>query len=324
MAGFYLCRGDPACGTGRYEQTGGFKMKRTFSLAAILLFSAAAVFAAGRPELVYERTFSLEGINSISIDYSSGGIVFREGADNTLSFREYLNDNNEAYFARSSATGGIITIETGRRPWFRHLRARLEVYLPRSFGGDCRVSLGSGSLEAETGITVSGAIDIALSSGNARLRTVNAGEIKLRSQSGSVHAEGLYGKTDLRLSSGSLYVSELHGSGHEVRLSSGTVQIDAASGAGRFSSSSGSISLGISRLEGDLAFELSSGSLKLDLPRDASFFLDAETSSGRVVVESGGDIFSVKDRSSILRPVGDKPEFTIRAKLSSGNITIMR
>ena len=299
-------------------------MKRTVSLAAILLFSAAAVFAGGKPELVYERTFSLEGINSVSIDYSSGGIVFREGADNSFSFREYLNENNEAYFARSSATGGIITVETGRRPWFRHLRARLEVYLPRSFEGDCRVLLGSGSLEAETDIAVSGELDLTLSSGNARLRKVNARDIRLRSQSGSVHAEGLYGKTDLRLSSGSLYVSELHGGGHDVRLSSGTVKIDAASGAGRFSSSSGSISLGIVRLEGDLDFELSSGSLKLGLPRDASFFFDAETSSGKVAVESGGDFFSVKDRASVMRPVGDNPQFTIRAEVSSGNITITR
>ena len=297
-------------------------MNRTVLLAATFLFSAAALFAAGRPELVYERDFSLEGINSISIDYSSGKVVFMEGDDNAFSFKEYLAEDNKAYFARSSATGGIITVETGRRPWFRHLRARLEVYLPRSFEGDCRVSLGSGSLEAETDIAVSGTADIIVSSGNARLRTVNAGDIKLRSQSGSVHAEGLYGKTNLRLSSGSLYVAELHGSGHEVRLSSGTAKIDAASGPGRFFSSSGNISLGIARLEGDLDFEISSGSLKLGLPRDASFFLDAETSSGSVTVESGGDVFSIKNRSSVIRPVGDNPQFTVRAAISSGNIII--
>ena len=84
---------------------------------ALFALCAAAVFAGGKAELVNERSFPVEGINTISIEYSSGRVVFLEGGDNTLSFREYMSADKPKYYAQSSATGGIITIENGRRPW---------------------------------------------------------------------------------------------------------------------------------------------------------------------------------------------------------------
>jgi hypothetical protein len=293
-------------------------------LCALFILCGINVFAEGSAELVNERSFPLEGINTISIDYSSGTVVFMEGSGNTFSFKEYMSTDNPAFYALSSATGGIITIERGKRPWIRHLRTRLEVYIPRSFEGDYRVSLGSGSIEAKAGITAAGTVSIEVSSGTTRLRNVSAKNIKLRGRSGSIHAEDLQGNTDIRIDSGGLNVTGMHGGEHQIRLISGSVKIEAASGAGRFSVVSGSINLGISQLNGNLDFDISSGSLDLDLPRNAAFNMDAETSSGRIRVKSGDDTFSVRNRSSVIRPVGDNPEFTIRAEVNSGNITIRR
>ena len=293
-------------------------------LCALFVFCGTAAFAEGKPELVNERSFPLEGISAISIEYNSGRVVFMEGSDNTLSFKEYMSTNKSVCYALSSATGGIITIEPGRRPWFRHLRARLEVYLPRSFEGDYRVSLGSGSIEAKADITAAGTVSIDVQSGITRLRNVNARNIKLREQSGSIHVEGLHGNTDVRIESGGLNVSGMHGGEHQVRMVSGSAKIEAASGAGRFSVVSGSVTMEMTELNGNLDFDITSGSLNLELPRNAAFNLDAETSSGRIRVESGNDTFSVKNRSSVIRPVGDNPEFTVRAEVNSGNITIRR
>jgi hypothetical protein len=291
---------------------------------ALFALLAAAASAEGKPELVNERSFPVEGINLISIEYSSGRVVFLEGGDNTLSFREYMSGGKTKYYAQSSAAGGIIAIENGRRPWFRRLRARLEVYLPRSFAGDCRVSLGSGNIEAKTDIAIQGEVRVSTSSGTTRLQKLRAQKIRLRAQSGSIHAIGLYGDTDMQISSGGLHIGELEGGDHQVRLSSGSANIALASGGGSFSSSSGNITMEMARLSGDLAFELSSGNLDLTLPHNAAFYLDAETSSGGVSVKSGDDSFSVQNRASVLRPVGDNPQFTIRAEVSSGNIDIVR
>ena len=300
------------------------KTKIRIALCVMFVLRGAGVFAEGNAELVNERRFPLEGINAISIDYSSGNVIFVEGADNTFSFKEYMSTNDSAFYALSSASGGIITIERGRRPWFRHLRARLEVYIPRSFEGDYRVSLGSGSIEAKADITAAGTVSIEVLSGMMRLRKVSARNIKLRERSGSIRAEGLYGNTDIRIDSGGLNVSAMHGSEHQARILSGSVTIEAASGGGRFSVTSGSVTMEMTELNGNLDFDISSGSLNLELPRNAAFNLDAETSSGRIRVDSGNDAFSVRNRSSVIRPVGDNPEFTIRAEVTSGNITIRR
>ena len=293
-------------------------------VCALFVLCGTAAFAEGSVELVNERSFSLEGIKTISIEYGAGRVVFMEGSGGTLSFKEYMNTNNPAFYSLSSETGGIITIEPGRRPWFRHLRARLEVYLPRSFEGDYRVSLGSGSIEAKADITTTGTVGIDVQSGIMRLRNVSARDIKLREQSGSIYAEGLRGNTDVRIESGRLNVSGMHGGDHQMRIVSGSAKIEAASGAGRFSVVSGSVTMEMTELNGNLDFHISSGFLNLELPRNAAFHLDAETTSGGIRVESGNDAFSIKNRSSVIRPVGDNPEFTIRAEVNSGNITIRR
>jgi hypothetical protein len=293
------------------------------AFSAMIIMYPAAVSANGSAELIKEQAFTLAGINTISISYGSGKIIFMEGQEGRLSFKEYLNSGNEKYFARASASGGKLDIERGSRPLFRHLRARLEVYLPPSFAGSYRIRLGSGSLEADTDINAETA-NINVSSGTLRLQKITAEKIRLRASSGSIHAAGLYGETDIELSSGSLFLDALTGGEHHVHLSSGSAKISGVSGKGNFSASSGNITLEAVELSGDLAFELSSGSLHLTLPKDAAFNLDAETSSGSVNVNSSGDTYIIKGRSSVLRPIGENPEFTVFAKLSSGNITINR
>ena len=305
------------------------KNKVLLIFIASFAFCVTAVFANGRAEpvnaeLVNEGKFDLDGITTISISYDSGRVLFLEGSDNTLSFKEYLSSDNEKHYASSSASGALITIESGKRPWFGLSRARLEVYIPRSFEGDYRVSMASGNLEANTGIAATGRADFSVQSGTMRLEKVSAGSIRLRAASGSIHILGLYGNTDAQLSSGSLYVSEMQGCEHRVRLSSGSAEIAGVSGGGSFSSLSGRITMEVTRLSADLDFNLSSGSLDLTLPRNAAFHLDAETSSGSINVNSGNDSYAVKSRSSVMRPIGDNPEFTIRAEISSGSITIKR
>jgi DUF4097 and DUF4098 domain-containing protein YvlB len=165
--------------------------------------------------------------------------------------------------------------------------------------------------------------DFSVQSGAMRLEKVSAGSIRLRAASGSIRSPGLYGNTDAQLSSGSLYVSEMQGQ-LQVRLSSGSAEIAGVSGGGSFSSLSGRITMEVTQLSADLDFKLSSGILDLTLPRNAAFNLDAETSSGSINVHSGNDSYTIKNRSSVVRPIGDNPEFTIRAEVSSGNITIKR
>jgi DUF4097 and DUF4098 domain-containing protein YvlB len=290
---------------------------------AVLVLGAANGFAGGAStNLVNTRIVEPEGIAEISIYYDSGSVVFLENGEDRFLFKEYMQVDRDDYYASVEVSNGTLVVKNSDYPWFRNLRKKLEVYLPRSFTGSYRVSLGSGSLKAETGITSSGTVDISLSSGSVQLEKVRAAGITLRSSSGSIKTAGLYGNTDIHLSSGSLSVAELEGEKHQMRLLSGSVEIVSVSGEASFSSSSGSIKLGVSRLTGDLSFDIKSGSLDLFLPRDTPFNLDAETSSGGIKIRSPGYSFTVKNRSSVLRSFGDNPEYTITAVVRSGGITI--
>jgi lia operon protein LiaG len=346
MAGFYFCCGSSTAASGAYEQRRGEKMKKTctqhikptsksdlklfgvpisfLAFGAMTIMCPAAISANGGADMVNDKTFNLSAINTVSIFYDSGKVIFLEGQSDQISFKEYLNSDNEKYFAQIMTNGNEVSIKCGARPLFRHLRARLEVYLPPSFEGKYQLSLGSGMLEAETDINAAETVNISVSSGSLRLQKVNAKKIKIQSASGSIHSAGLYGETEVKLSSGSLFLDALSGSEHNIQLSSGSAKIGGVSGKGKFSSASGNITLKAAELSGDLSFELSSGSLNLALPKGAAFILDAETLSGNINVKSSVDSYTLKERSSVVRPIGENPEFSVFANVGSGNITIDR
>jgi DUF4097 and DUF4098 domain-containing protein YvlB len=78
-------------------------------------------------------------------------------------------------------------------------------------------------------------------------------------------------------------------------------------------------------LTGDLRFNITSGGINLDLPREMSFNLDAITSSGSVRVTEGGDeLLRVSGNSTVLRPIGPSPVRTVYARTRSGSIRIDR
>jgi lia operon protein LiaG len=97
------------------------------------------------------------------------------------------------------------------------------------------------------------------------------------------------------------------------------------SGEGSFDQSSGNIRLDLRELSGDMRFNVSSGDINVSVPRELSFNLDAVTSSGSVLVTEGGDeAIRVSGSSSVFRPIGPSPEFTIYARTRSGSVNIRR
>jgi DUF4097 and DUF4098 domain-containing protein YvlB len=78
-------------------------------------------------------------------------------------------------------------------------------------------------------------------------------------------------------------------------------------------------------LTGDLRFNITSGGINLDLPREMSFNLDAVTSSGSVrVTEDGDELLRVPGNSTVLRPIGSSPVRTVYARTRSGSVSIDR
>jgi hypothetical protein len=340
-------------------------VKRFRAAVLALLVSLAGggtAFALEDLPLVNTETLSMEGIESLTISYGHDEMILRESESDDLVIKEYMKRDHARYAARVSRAGGAVRVRRGKRPWlYWGWKARAEIYLPRSFRGDLRVSNASGPLSADTDLLDYRTIDISVSSGEVFLRGVSgetvsihvsSGDLDLRAlrgnsfvslssgrvqiggmgggehhikvSSGRLRIGSLEGEAGLELTSGNILVDQARG-GMDARVSSGTMELGEFSGQGSFRMSSGNLRMNVKELREDLRFQLSSGTIDLGIPPEIPFNLDAETNSGSVRVNEGGrEVLKVSGNSTVLRPLGDGPDRTVFARINSGNLVINR
>lgn len=153
--------------------------------------------------------------------------------------------------------------------------------------GDILLSASSGSLSARR-LAAGGSIRLEASSGSVRPGEVTAGgDIYASCSSGSVDFESAVAKTvEAKANSGGVRFGRLEG---EFRLSSssGGVKVDAGAGHGQAETSSGGVRMALDQLTGDLNLKTTSGSCRLTLPQDASFTIQASTTSGGIKLPQG-------------------------------------
>jgi hypothetical protein len=306
------------------------------------------------------RSFGMGGIDSLTVAYGSARVSFHpvDGDELVLVERRRNVDPSEV-----KAEGESLSITGDRRAWIPFVSRRLEaeIGIPRSWRGNYRITNGSGSISTGGELVSEGSVAISVSSGNMALDRFSARELTLHASSGSIEAGTIRGRTAISLSSGSLNISGLEGEGHRIesssgsvridrisggadievssgslrigslegerhrlRSASGSIKIDSLSGAADFIAHSGEVTVGLRRLTGNLSFDLRSGGLDLTIPREEAFNLDAESSSGRIRVFSPEGEYSFKDRSSVYRPMGENPQYTILVRIRSGGIDIHR
>ena len=197
-----------------------------------------------------------------------------------------------------------LSLKANRRFFFMLFRwgeVELSVGIPQSFAGELdiavssstviaedlrlqslhsRMSSGRGSfsrIEAET-------IDMKTSSGRTELNRIEAGEFSFRGSSGRIELEDLQADTaEIQVSSGRIEAEDFRVRLGWLRTSSGRISLQRGSGAISLKSSSGGINASWLEFTQSALVEASSGSVRLQLPRDASFELKARTSSGRII-----------------------------------------
>jgi DUF4097 and DUF4098 domain-containing protein YvlB len=321
-------------------------------LGAALLFLLAGVPGgfgeeenAGGLFLVNTLNLSLAGVETLSISYGSDDVILRESETGELIVKEYMKKNNPRYYAEVSRFGGTLRVKSGRRPWlsWHWEKVRAEIYLPRSFRENLRISNSSGTFSGDADLLDYRTIDISVSSGSVFLGHLSAKTVSLQVSSGELDVRSIGGDSFISVSSGKLQIDTLSGAEHRVKVSSGHSAIESVrgkteshvssgalvignfSGEGSFEMSSGNISLGLTELLGDLRLSVSSGGINMTIPGDLSFNLDGVTRSGSILVDEDRENFlRVSGNSTVLRPIGSSPERTIYARTSSGTVNIRR
>lgn len=155
--------------------------------------------------------------------------------------------------------------------------ARVRVRVPREYSLEAETKGGKIQIDA-----LAGEVSAQTSGGPIELDGAR-GNVELRTSGGHIRVGDVTGELEARTSGGSIRVSEVIGD-VDLETSGGGIDIYDVSGRVQARTSGGSISV---RFTGDPEGELrtSGGGITAEVPRDARFDLEAETSGGRIKVE---------------------------------------
>jgi putative adhesin len=192
----------------------------------------------------------------------------------------------------------------------------IDTHFPRSHAGanlsveyelrvpiSCELSLKS----------VNGAVSVSDVVGAARLTTVN-GKVAASNHSGPVHAETTNGKVSCETAEGNV----------EARTVNGSIDVHSGSGTVVAKTTNGSVDVvhsGPPAPDGKLDCDALNGSIKVRLPAQASFSLEAETTNGKVTTDFPLSDTRKSDRNHLWAEVGTGGA-TISLNTFNGSVSV--
>ena len=257
-------------------------------LAALLLPAVAAADSHNtfEEELSVPDALHLEvttGSGSIDIDTGPSGSVsvvgkvkvnrrglFRRGGDADEIIQQVLDNPPIELFGDTLVIGKFEDSSISRR-----VSVSYTIVVPADTA--VKAKSGSGSIEVND---VAASVEVRAGSGRLRLANIG-GPVTAKAGSGSIRAEGVAGAFTASTGSGSIEMSQTAPGDVKVSTGSGGMELTGVVGALKASAGSGRIRID-GRQEGDWKVDAGSGSVRIRLPEDAAFTLDAETGSGGI------------------------------------------
>jgi len=319
------------------------------ALAALILFvmiggmkGAFAMFGwfdHSEVEIVLDERFDFEGVRQVKLDVGSLTVEVKATNEDQarLVFQSNLPPDKRAQLAveRDGDAFAVEQLRHVRIGLFLNVREKLTLYLPASYQDALVLRLRSGNLTMADARTLS-SLEVNVSSGNVELGDIVAKSYDVHASSGNVTLGNWRGQGKIRVTSGNVRLLSLTGEQHEIRSSSGTVRIGSLAGdslvhvtsgtvrvehfegGGSFSSSSGSVNVGITRLTGDVSLQCTSGAVRVTVPSGLAFRFEGESSSGSVRT----DFPSTREGRRHTATVGSAPNYTLRCNTTSGSIRV--
>jgi hypothetical protein len=295
--------------------------------AALVVWVASAM-AFGSEQGHFQKTFQVGSGAELQVLTHSGDITVRSGPAGSIAITGRIHVGDRWFTGGRKIeveeieknpplqqTGNLVRIDYVNHT---NISDDYEITAP----ADTRVRTKSGSGDQTLEGMQAGA-DIETGSGDVHLDNV-AGDMRLRTGSGNIRTRDVAGAFEARAGSGDITLEEK--SKGDVRIETGSGNIEARGAHGGLNASTGS---GDVRVEGipanSWSIKTGSGNADLRLPQDASFDVDASTSSGNLEVNhpvtttvQGRVTDSRKSVRGKVRSGG--PEVTVHT--GSGNVRI--
>ncbi|WP_077214696.1 DUF4097 family beta strand repeat-containing protein [Bacillus dakarensis] len=200
-----------------------------------------------------------------------------------------------------------ITYEKNWLQWFPFFnRGDVKVFIPEDYNQELDVEIGSGNVhligKSSSQPYELDKLAIDMSSGKAALKNLSVKEFEHDGSSGHLSINSLTAdKSDIDISSGSIFIGEYTGA-LKADLSSGKLEVK------------------MKELADSVQVDVSSGSVFLDLPDDADFTLNGESTSGNISCEFPLEI--IKQDQRTLEGSHGKGTHPIEIEVSSGNVRV--
>ena len=250
------------------------------------------------------HTAAVEGINSIDIDWISGGVRLMPYDGDVIKITEFaqrsLSGNERMHI---TASGGALQIRFTESSFTNRVpQKRLEVLVPQALSQSLG-TLSAGNISGSVHIdgfdattlrakTTSGAIEISNSasrtlsansiSGSVNLSAAQAGELAVGTTSGSITVAGSFDSAALESVSGRISLANpAPDSALDVKSTSGSLDVTGAFGRVDASTLSGSINIKSTIVPSSCKVRSTSGSLTITVPNEGPIPVYHSSTSGR-------------------------------------------
>ena len=265
-------------------------------LALSLLLLPGASFgdnhAAGS---TFTESLTLDESVVLDVSTGSGSIEVSAGPGRDVTIVGRIRVQKTSFWRRAVDAGEIIAqvqanppvevsdgiLRVGRfedRSLGRRVNISYEIVVPGDT--EVRARTGSGSISVSDV-----AARVTASSGSGRVTLENiGGPVRASAGSGSIRADGVAGEFDAKTGSGSISLTQTAPGDVRTSTGSGSTELTDIVGALKAGAGSGSITIE-GQQAGDWNIGTGSGSIRVALPADAAFELDAESNSGSITID---------------------------------------
>ncbi len=257
------------------------------------------------------KTASLSGIKNIKVSVSSSSInvIPTNDADLKAHLTGSLIGSSIGNFDLECYSSGntlYINVNNSKKVnfvFFGSSSLKLDIYIPSSYTNELNLSSSSGSITVKD--LSFAALKCNLSSGSTTINNVIADIFEYTSSSGSLNANKLATKSS------------------KLSNSSGSKKLIGFTGDLKSTSSSGSTKVEYLSFDNNIDISASSGSVEVNLPENATFYLDSSASSGSIKSDFPITVSGSSDKRQLKGTVGNDKN-KVKIHTSSGSIRITK
>jgi DUF4097 and DUF4098 domain-containing protein YvlB len=312
------------------------------ALAALFWMSATPAQASARGS--FQRTLTVTGPVEMDLSTGSGNIEVRSGPVGSVQIDGRIkvggwNDNAEERVRKLEQNppieqnGNSIRIGHISDPELRHnVSIDYQIVVPqatslisRTGSGDEKIDGIKGPLEARSGSgdmhisNIGSRVEAHTGSGDLQMNNLN-GDVRARTGSGNIQADAVAGAFDAETGSGEIGLRQTAPGEVRVRTGSGGVDLHGVRGMVNADTGSGDVTIE-GTPGGEWKLSAGSGTIKLQLPSQAGFDLDASTSSGSISLHHAVTVSGNISRHSIHGKAGAGGSL-VEIRTGSGDIEI--